>query len=201
MNDYELLYYIYQQDEEALEMLMERYRRSVYFISKAILDRTDYKLERSDEMDDIIQLGYLELYQSIYAYRDDLNCSFAIYSQKCIEMGVRKYIRGKRGRQNYEDARALRLDEKVMDEGAVYRIDRMSNTRHEFEGHKILNWYHEETLLKYLQDVLKESEFQIIKLKIEGYTQKEIALLLCVNTKRVHYVMKKTRKVLLSYID
>ena len=39
------------------------------------------------------------------------------------------------------------------------------------------------------------------RLKLEGYNQSEISRILSINNKRVSYVCKKMRKLLLSYID
>ena len=113
MNDYELLYYIYQKDEEALKMLIEKHKNNIYFITKKVIEQNSYICSTSDEFNEIIHLATLELYQAIFNYRDDGTCSFQVFSQKCIEMCVRKYIRHRRSLSNYQFANAISLDNQV----------------------------------------------------------------------------------------
>lgn len=201
MNDFELLYYIYQKDEEALQMLMKKHEKEIYFTVKRVMEKCSYDCETSDEMDEMIHLGDLEFFRAIYKYCDDGRCSFGVFAQKCVEMEIRKYIRHRRGIINYQMSKAFRLDQKVKEEEGMYYVDSLANDHCEFEGETILKWYHEKNLLGFLSSELKESEFIIAKMKLEGYNQTEISRILLVNNKRVSYVCKKMRKLLLSYID
>lgn len=201
MNDYELLYYIYQKDEEALEMLMEKHQKDIFFIVKRTIEKYNYHCSTSDEFNEMIHIGTLELYRAIYNYCDDGRCSFRVYAQKCIEMGIRKYLRHRRGIVNYLMSNALSLDEEIREGEGIYYVDSVQNQNKEFEGDMILKWYHEKNLLQFLKNQLKDSEFIIVKLKLEGYSQVEISQMLMISHKRVCYVCGKMRKLLLSYID
>ena len=64
-----------------------------------------------------------------------------------------------------------------------------------------MKWYHEKNLLAYLRSELRDDEFMIVRMKLEGYNQREIGQIMAVNNKRVSYVCKKMQKLLLSYID
>ena len=201
MNDFELLYYIYQKDEEALQLLMKKHEKEIYFTVKRVMEKCNYICETSDEVEEMMHLGNLEFYQAIYKYCDDGRCSFGVFAQKCVEMEVRKYIRHRRGVINYQISKAFRLDERVKEEEGMYYVDSVPNSHHEFEGKTILKWYHEKNLLGFLRNELSENEFMIAKMKLEGYNQCEISRILLINNKRVSYVCKKMKKLLLSYID
>ncbi len=201
MNDYELLYYIYQNDDEALQLLMEKYEKTIYFTVKKTVEKYAYVCEISDELDEMRQLSMLEFYHAIYRYCDDGRCSFSVFAQKCMEMCIRKYIRSRRSQANSSMSKALRLDSKVKEEEGIYYVDTFPNINHEFEGDALMKWYHEKNLLAYLRSELRDDEFMIVRMKLEGYNQREIGQIMAVNNKRVSYVCKKMQKLLLSYID
>lgn len=201
MNDYELLYYIYQKDEEALGMLIEKYKKTVYFTTKRIIEQNGYTCSTSDEFNEMVHLGILELYQAIYNYCDDGRCSFQVFAQKCIEMCIRKYIRHRRSLANHQFSNALSLDSQVKENDGIYYVDSIRSNNLEFQGDSILKWYHEKNIYEYLRNELKENEFKIAKMKIEGYTHIEISQVLMIHPKRVYYVCDKIKKLLLSYID
>lgn len=201
MNDYELLYYVYQGDEEALEMLMKRFEKSIYFTAYKILKQLNYQFQASDELKEMTHLGKLEVYRAVYAYRDEGHCSFQVFANQCVEMGMRKYIRHKRSNSSIRYSTALRLDSELKEESGLYYVDALSNHHEEFEGVSILKWYHPKNILECLEKDLLEDEVKIAKYILEGYTQGEISRLLGVKQKRIYYIRHKLKNLLLSYID
>lgn len=201
MNDYELLYYIYQKDEEALSMLIEKHKNNIKFITRKIMDQNGYICATSDEFNEMVHLGVVELYQAVYSYCDDGRCTFQVFAQKCVEMCIRKYIRHRRSMSNYQFINAVSLDSKLKENDGIYYVDAIRSNNFEFEGESILKWYHEGNVYEYLQKHLNKSELKIAKLKIEGYSNLEISQELIIQLKRVYYVCNKIKKLLLSYID
>lgn len=201
MSDYELLYYIYQKDEEALSMLIEKHKKNIKFLTRKIIEQNGYECSTSDEFNEMIHLGILELYQAIYSYCDDGKCSFQVFAQKCVEMCIRKYIRHRRSMTNCIFSNAISLDSQIKENDGIYYVDSIRSNDYEFQGDLILKWFHKESLLEYLKKHLKESEFIIAKMKIDGYSHMEISQELIIQVKRVYYVCDKIKKLLLSYID
>ncbi len=201
MNDYELLYYIYQKDEEALAMLIEKHKKNILCTTRKIIELNGYSCTSSDEFNEMLHLGMLELYQAIYNFCDDGRCTFQVFATKCIEMCIRKYIRHRRSGANNRFANAISLDSQVRENEGVYYGDSIRSTNIEFQGEAILEWFHEKNLLEFLEKHLKENEYIIAKMKIEGYTSIEISQELMIQPKRVYYVYNKIKKLLLSYID
>lgn len=201
MNDYELLYYIYQNDEEALELLMKKYARSMICMIRKVISGLNYVCESSDEFKEMLHLLNLELYQAAFSYRDDGKCSFGVYVNKCFEIGIKKYIRHCRSKECYQLTTALRLDEKVKEDGNIYVVDAIPNKNYEYDGQKICKWYYEGNILDYLSIHLKDIELKVAKKMIEGYTQAEISYELRISYKQVHYIRNKIKNLLLRYID
>ena len=57
MNDYELLYYIYQKDEEALVMLIEKHKKNIQYTARKIIEQNGYIFSSSDEFEEMLSLG------------------------------------------------------------------------------------------------------------------------------------------------
>lgn len=201
MNDYELLYYIYQKDEEALVMLIEKHKKNIQYTARKIIEQNGYICSSSDEFEEMLHLGMLELYHAIYNYCDDGRCTFQVFASKCIEMCMRKYIRHRRSHANNRFTTAVSLDSQLKENDGIYYVDSIRSTNVEFQGELILEWYHEKNLLEFLKKHLKENEYLIAKMKIEGYTHLEISQELKIQPKRVYYVCDKIKKLLMSYID
>ena len=201
MSDYELLYYIYQKDDEALMMLLDKHKKNVQMLTRKIIEQNGYVCHTSDEFDEIVHLGLNELFRAIYNYCDDGRCTFHVFAQKCVEMCVRKYIRHQRSMTTYQFTNAISLDSQVRENDGIYYSDLMHSKDESFQGETILKWYHLDNLFEFLGDKLNEKELIIIKMKIEGYTKKEISQKLMIQPKRVYYVCDKIKKLLLSYID
>lgn len=201
MNDYELLYYIYQKDEEALQMLIKKYKKNIQCTTRKIIEQNGYVCSTSDEFDEMLHLGMLELHQAIYNYCDDGRCTFQVFALKCVEMCIRKYIRHRRSCANSRFSNAISLDSRIKENDGLYYVDSIRSTNIEFQGESILEWYHKNNLLGFLKKHLKENEYIIAKMKIEGYTHMEISQELLIQPKRVYYVCDKIKKLLLSYID
>ena len=62
MSDYELLYYIYQKDEEALAMLLEKYQKNIQCATRKIFEQNSYVCSTSDEYDEMMHLGTMFLH-------------------------------------------------------------------------------------------------------------------------------------------
>lgn len=201
MNDYELLYYIYLKDEEALAMLIEKHKKNIQCTMRKIVEQNGYVCASDDEFDEMLHLGVLELYQAIYNYCDDGRCTFQVFATKCIEMCIRKYIRHRRSGANNRFATAISLDSQIKENEGIYYVDSIRSTNIEFQGEMVLEWYHEKNLLEFLEKHLKEKDYLIVKMIIEGYTRVEISQELVIQPKRVYYVCDKIKKLLLSYID
>lgn len=201
MNDYELLYYIYQNDEEALEILMKKYARNMICTIRKVMSGLNYVCETSDEFKEMIHLLNLELYQAVFSYRDDGKCSFGVYVNKCFEIGIKKYIRHRRSKECYQLSSAVRLDDKIKEEGNIYKVDALPSRNNEYDGQKICKWYYEANIIDYLSIHLKDIELKVAKKMIEGYTQMEISYDLKISYKQVHYIRNKIKNLLLRYID
>lgn len=181
VNDYEIMYMIYQNDETALRMLMDKYHESVRFIIYR------YKGYRSVSWnyDDLIQLAFIKLIDAVYTYREDREASFSSYFLEIFRRAViDQFRRNKAQRYSYEIAN-LSMDMEVSDNNA------------QFQGVYVVD-DHIETLYvnERIQDIkqgLSDVEQAVIDLRMRGYTYQQIAKQLNITKKKVEYTLRKIR--------
>lgn len=201
MEDYELIELVHQNNEEAFEMLLHKYRPTMVKAIRRVKARTNYRNSSSDEDEEILQLCQMALLEAVNNFRDDGGASFSYYALTCIESAIRLYIRQHRTNRCQTTNLALSLDCYVKESDSIYMVDTIKNNHPEFEG----VFYIEKCLNEYIWDCLKnkltKKELQILLYRMEGYTYREIALILELKTKQVAYICDKIKKLLASYID
>ena len=90
LNDYELMYMISENDEDAKEIMFKKYQPIVYkFAKKYYQIGKNYGLE----LDDVIQEGYVGLYIAINNYKEDKNCLFYTYASITIASKLKNLIK------------------------------------------------------------------------------------------------------------
>ncbi|MFA5036657.1 MAG: sigma-70 family RNA polymerase sigma factor [Candidatus Izemoplasmatales bacterium] len=89
-NDFEIIDLIKQGNEEALELMFDKYK---YLVAKKIT-----KFNLSDEFDDCFQEGMIVLYKSVLKFHDDRNKTFMRFFESNLE---HQYISIIRSRQRH----------------------------------------------------------------------------------------------------
>lgn len=87
-NDFEIIDLIHQGNEEALELMFDKYK---YLVAKKI---SSFNL--TDEYDDCFQEGMIVLYKSVQKFNDTRNKSFTRYFETNLEHHFISIIRSRR---------------------------------------------------------------------------------------------------------
>lgn len=201
MNDSELLYYFHLNDEESHKMLIQRFKKKIYHTINRVCDELNYHFMDSDEKEDIYQRCLITLFNCADDYRDDGKASFSSYLNKCLDTSVRLYIRTMRSKSRRLISEAIRLDEAVMENESLYRIDIVENDHKEFEPNYFRFKMSVEQIYKQMAKHLTEKEMKVLKMRANGYTCREIGEILNTNTKNINYICTKLKKVLACFID
>ncbi len=93
-NDFELIEYVKQGNEQAFEVMVEKYSK---FISKKI-----HKFNLAYEYDDLYQEGLTILYRSIIVFDDSFNKTFTRFFEMNYERHLISFIRLKKSRTHIE---------------------------------------------------------------------------------------------------
>lgn len=193
-NDFELLDYIYGQNEDANEILLYKYRPLIVSIAKKYQPK-----DGTFDLNDLVQEGMLALNSAITNYNDSKNANFGTFAKLCIERRIANYIRSFRRDKN-----------KVLSEAISYDLEE-DNSMDKFLADKSLepltmvtNLEDDKLLVEQINKDLTKLEQEVFHLKLKGYDYKEIAKRLNKSPKAVDNTIQRIKvkiKNILDYFD
>lgn len=194
----ELLYMIRQKDEYAYDRLIEKSKVIVIKVYKDMITKYPFcKLYRED----IIQELTILVCELVNSYREDQDCTFPTYLNKCLKNKatelVRTYLNSKNRINNY----CVDIDDVVAETTANYytkcvnygyRYDPKVMFDYQSTLHKFEDYYNKLSLM----------EKEIFMSYLNGASYKEIADKLSISTKTVdNYLQKQKRRLRIIFHD
>lgn len=194
----ELLYMIRQKDEYAYDRLIEKSKVIVIKVYKDMITKYPFcKLYRED----IIQELTILVCELVNSYREDQDCTFPTYLNKCLKNKatelVRTYLNSKNRINNY----CVDIDDVVAETTANYytkcvnygyRYDPKVMFDYQSTLHKFEDYYNKLSLM----------EKEIFMAYLNGASYKEIADKLSISTKTVdNYLQKQKRRLRIIFHD
>lgn len=191
MNDYELLSYVSENNEEAKNIIFTKYMplitdRAVYLFN--------YCKKLGLEINDLIQEGMVGLNDAIKTFSESHDTLFYTYACKCINSRIISLI-----------IKAGRMKHKILNESIFIEL----NDEHQsncFGKNLIDNSYNPEEILlneeskqelfSIIDKNFSDTEKQVLDLKINGFKYKEIAEILGRDVKYIDNCMQKIRNKL-----
>ena len=179
-NDFELVSLIRENNEEAREILYNKYKP---IIVKKSTDQI-YKLgSYGMEINDLIQEGYIGLDNAINCFNEKENTSFYTFALLCIDRQIITYI--KKNTNN----KAMVLNDAInLDDGKEYLF--RDNT--DIEG-SFINKEDAKEFINLICDSLSDVEKKVFSLKLEGYDIGEMANLLNKDTKVIYNTLHRIK--------
>ena len=186
-NDFELVSLIRENNEEAREILYNKYKP---IIVKKSTDQIFKLSSYGIEISDLIQEGYIGLDNAINCFNEKENTSFYTFALLCIDRQIITYI--KKNTNN----KAMVLNDAInLDDGKEYLF--RDNT--DIEG-SFINIEDAKEFINLICDSLSDIEKKVFSLKLEGYDIGEIANLLNKDTKviynRLHRIKYKIKLIM-----
>ena len=179
-NDFELVSLIRENNEEAREILYNKYKP---IIVKKSTDQI-YKLgSYGMEINDLIQEGYIGLDNAINCFNEKENTSFYTFALLCIDRQVITYIK-----KNTNNKTMVLNDAINLDDGKEYLF--RDNT--DIEG-SFINKEDVKEFINLICDSLSDIEKKVFSLKLEGYDIGEIANLLNKDTKVIYNTLHRIK--------
>ena len=213
-NDNELLYLLSENDENAFDMLMEKYE-------PMIINRLTRYHVKSEYWDDYYQECIILLYKCAISYREDITKTFNRYYDRMLQFQIRNLLRRDKpsfyrvilmssedidslGYSRVEEKRWLKpmsLKSLGLDDSFLKMLYNGSTIK-EIAKQNNLNYYQAYNLVKKLRgkmfrddisNPLSSFENSVYELYKEGYKSSEIANILSVEPNKVYNAMKRIR--------
>lgn len=183
-NDYELINYIAEGNEEASNIIIKKYEPLILNIAGKMLPLCK---NNGLDINDLVQEGMIGLNHAIDRYQEQENTLFYTYAKKCIERKIiSTVVSSKRGKDRA-------LNESVSyddDENDLMRVLKDSSPNPE---EVLMSSEYEENLIIKVKNILTPFESQVFELLISGFKYTEIADLLDVDKKSIDNAIQRIK--------
>ena len=186
MNDYEILYMVCDNNEDSFKILIDKYKPLIY---KIVKDYQKFFKRFGYELDDLMQLGYITLYETSHKY-DIYNTSmFYSYLKKALNNMIISHIRINSSNKKEVLNKAFSYDLFIPNTKTKY-IDILPDkkTNKSYETELVIFKNSMPILLSY-----------IFELYYNGFSKKEISILLDENIEEINANFNIIKKHALTY--
>lgn len=185
-NDYELLYMVRENDDFSKDLLLKKYSP---IINKIALEFFNSYKNYGYEYDDFYQEAMLAFNNAVVSYDENKNTLFYTFLVLCIKRALLSFTRNI-SNKNINDNLLMELNEYNL-------IDEKSNIEDIFKDREI-------------QEICKEiiynpelpiKDTSILELRMNGFTWKEISILLDSSNSSIQFRFRKIKKEVLKYLS
>lgn len=180
LNDNELVYLCAENNEDAINLIVNKYKNCIIMILKEYLK--EYNII-GVEVADLYQEGLIGLMHAIHSYNPTRDVLFYTYANACIRTSLMSAIRQTFRQKNRILNYSYSLDKIFEDSGDnFYEILKDES----YEPNKLLLSSEDENeLINNLKSKLSKSELAIFELRLKGLSNGEIASLIDKDTKYI----------------
>lgn len=186
LNDNELVYLCNENNEDAVNLIIEKYKKYILIILKDLLK--EYNIV-GYEISDFYQEGLIGLLQAINSYKEEKNISFYTYACKCIKNNIMSAIRISFRLKNRILNNSYSLD-KLLDESNEDYYNCFKDNSSDPDNILMKNEEKEE-LIGTLKNKLSKSENIVFDLRLKGLKNSEICELLGKSRKSIENTMNR----------
>lgn len=185
-NDYELLYMIYQRDDESLRLLIRKYERVMYLFFHSHVSLMYQIRGYADEY----QIGRIVILKAIETYRYDKEASFRHYYLFLLRNEMCNIVR----KNQVYFQRNLLSSEYLIGECPMDYLEEMwEDPRADMQADWRVRCADVRSRILDVEKGLSEVERRILRLRLYGYTYAEIAQVLHITIKKVDNTLCKVR--------
>lgn len=186
LNDYELISYVYENDDDARTILLKKYEPLISSIVSRMMKSCPYiGLDRSD----LMQEGLIGLNHAMDYFNDQKDITFYTYAKTCIERKLISAIMAAKRQKHKPLNDSVPID--VDDEGSV--PDRFLKDTSGNPEEILLDEAKTEFLKKEIRGSLTEFELQVFDLMISSFNYREIAELLEKDRKQIDNAIQRIK--------
>ena len=186
MNDYEILYMVCDDKENNFDILLEKYKPLIY---KIVKDYTKFFKRFGYELEDLMQLGFITLYKTSKMYDIYNPTMFYTYFKKALNNTIINNIRINTTSKKEVLNQALSYDVEIPNSNIRY-IDLLPSKKN------INNLENELIIFKNSMPIMLSYIFELF---YNGYSKKEISILLDENIDSIRDNFIKIKQHALTY--
>jgi RNA polymerase sporulation-specific sigma factor len=196
INDYELIYLVEEKDENALNILYDKYKPIVDLKAKKYLK---YGKKIGLEYEDLYQEGMLGLSEAIVSFDQEKNAQFKTFANLCMERQIFSLLKKASRKKHTLLNDSVSLDEKINDDentllDVFFEKGTNPSELYEYKESK-------KELFEKIYSILTPLEKEVFDLKINNFDYNEISQLLNKSYKSVDSSIQRIRIKVRKIID
>lgn len=186
LNDYEILYLIGENDEDAFQIIIDKYKPLIVSLAVKYFS---FSQNLGLSIEDFIQEGRIGLYSATKNYNPATSMFYTMAST-CISNCMKKLIKRNSCQKHKYLNESLNFDT-LSDSND---INCTYDSKNKKDLSNILIDEETQTSLIHFKNTLSDLNAQIFELKINNFSYKEISLLLSISEKKVDNCLLSIRK-------
>lgn len=194
-NDYELLSYVSENNEDALNILFEKYKPLIVSYSKKMLS---YSKNLGIDLNDLIQEGMIGLSTAINTFDDMRDTSFYTYAKRCIENKIISLVIASARQKHKILNESISFDMVLDDEN--FSLENLIGDDSSNPEKVVISFETEAEMVKRLKEILTDYEYQVFELKRAGFSYKEIAGILDKDAKAIDNTIQRIKNKFKSLV-
>lgn len=189
LNDNELVYLCNENNEEAANILIDKYKNSILLILREYLK--EYNV-LGIEVADLYQEGLIGLIHAINSYDEKKDVTFYTYANACIKSSIISAMRQTFRMKNRILNNSYSLDKLIEDTNTTY-YDILMDEKSDPDK-LIIKEEEKQEIFDKVRTLLSKNEKVIFELKLKGLSNTEIAMLIDKSKKYVENTMYRINK-------
>ena len=191
-NDYELLSYISECNEDATDILLKKYEPLIVSTAKKLLKGME---NFGLDINDLIQEGRLGLLKASETFSESKDTLFYTYAKTCIERKMYDLVKSTRRVKHKILNESIPID--VDDDKGEYKeLDYLLKDETENHEQLLLNEEGKKELQNIINSKLNDIEIQVLELKLKGFENKEISEILDCDYKKIDNTLQRIKQKL-----
>ena len=191
-NDYELLYYISEKNEDASDILLKKYDPLIISIAKNLYKSIE---GTGIEISDLIQEGRLGLFNASDTFSESKDTLFYTYAKTCIERKMYDLIKSINRNKNKILNNSIPIE--IDDEKGEYKsLDYLLKDDKENPEKLLIEEENKTEKFDIINSKLNEFEIRVLELKLDGYDNKEIASITNTDYKKIDNTLQRIKQKL-----
>lgn len=187
-NDYELVALAKEGNEDAVNILYQKYRPIIVKKSQNMIVRASH---HGIEISDIMQEGFIALEEAIINFSENDNASFYTFAMLCINRQIINFLRKTTGGRD-----------KILNDAVVIDDYVEKTMRDDFDTEfSLINKETENSVIDKLRERLTVFESRVFDMKLEGYSNEEIAKTLDKDTKSIYNTFNRLKSKIKKIIE
>lgn len=193
INDYEIMYLVAENNEDAYNVMLEKYHPLVDKYAKRYYEK--YK-KFGVEYDDLYQEGNIAITNAMREYDEDSDCLFYSFALLFIKREMERHVKSMTRLKHLLLTNAISINEEIKDselnlENVLY--NKKDNTESIVSINLAL-----ENLNKF-KDTLTSQQSLIYELRVNGFNNKEISILLDLPYRSIDNSLRIVKEKLKNY--